>query len=76
MPPMKCQQDSKQSCRAVIIHTNALFPGAFYVADPDKDHILVGWSSSEKRVIKSKNSPTDLWKKICTQSVLVFLLSI
>lgn len=76
MPPMKCQQDSKQSCRAIIIHNNALFPGAFYVADPDKDHVLVGWSSSEKCVMKSKNSPTEPCKKICTRSVLVFLLSI
>lgn len=73
MPSMKCWQDSKQSCRAIIIHNNTLFPGAFYVADADKDHISVGCTSSEKCMIKSKNLPTNPFKKISTQCFSIFI---
>jgi len=76
VPSTKCRQDSKQSCRAIIILHNMLLPGAFYVDDPDKDHISVSYTSSEKCLIKSKNSPTNPHKKISKHNVLVILLSI
>jgi len=61
---------------AELQDSHTLSPGALSAAPPGKDHASLGFTSSERFLQKSKNSPTNHCKKISTHRFTIFLTNL